>query len=482
MDYTPLNRHEKYLNAIMNGDNDNLPKPENREEAYLYNIAMNSGGGGEDYSVKYTEQSLTTEQQAQARENIGAAASDDIPTDAVKYTAQTLTDAQKTQARTNIGAGTSSFSGNYSDLTNPPPLLKGNGTGGNTIGGTGGTAMNSAKNLNSYAYGYLAGAYANYAFAFGDRAFAGNSNRNTGKHAVAIGNNVSAEKDYEIAFGKFNQSNADTAFSIGDGTSNSDKHNLMELKTDGTLLLNGNAVKTEGGDDNKLRLGQIWGMMFASNNSVKHVPKYGFSDLFESSPTIYTITFQANYSSIDYDLKVYQFGDFVGFISSSTVTVQPILGRKVDYPTTGKWIKVENCYHMFTNCTLIQNFDLSMFDTSEVENMNNMFAGCAYASFKSLDLSMIDTSKVKDMTRMFYGCTSLTSLDLSSFDMSNVVAYTNMFGGSGYWAGITTLKTPKINPHDDIPLPRTLYSQDGTAYTNLPVTTGTSIELRQSWT
>ena len=45
----------------------------------------------------------------------------------VKYSAaQSLTDAQKTQARTNIGAGTSSFSGNYNDLTNKPTI--GNGT------------------------------------------------------------------------------------------------------------------------------------------------------------------------------------------------------------------------------------------------------------------------------------------------------------------------------------------------------------------
>lgn len=40
----------------------------------------------------------------------------------VKYTTQTLTDAQKTQARTNIGAGTSSFSGNYNDLSNKPTI------------------------------------------------------------------------------------------------------------------------------------------------------------------------------------------------------------------------------------------------------------------------------------------------------------------------------------------------------------------------
>lgn len=45
-----------------------------------------------------------------------------IPTDYVKYTAQTLTDAQKSQARSNIGAGTSSFSGNYNDLSNTPTI------------------------------------------------------------------------------------------------------------------------------------------------------------------------------------------------------------------------------------------------------------------------------------------------------------------------------------------------------------------------
>lgn len=43
-------------------------------------------------------------------------------TDVVKYTAQSLTDAQKAQARQNIGAGTSNFSGNYNDLANKPAI------------------------------------------------------------------------------------------------------------------------------------------------------------------------------------------------------------------------------------------------------------------------------------------------------------------------------------------------------------------------
>ena len=41
---------------------------------------------------------------------------------AVQYVAQTLTDEQKAQARKNIGAGTSSFSGSYNDLTSKPTI------------------------------------------------------------------------------------------------------------------------------------------------------------------------------------------------------------------------------------------------------------------------------------------------------------------------------------------------------------------------
>lgn len=48
--------------------------------------------------------------------------SGDVTTNAVKITAQSLSDAQKAQARTNIGAGTSSFSGDYGDLSNKPTI------------------------------------------------------------------------------------------------------------------------------------------------------------------------------------------------------------------------------------------------------------------------------------------------------------------------------------------------------------------------
>ncbi len=76
-------------------------------------------------------QTLTDDEKAQARENIGAGTSSfsgnyadlsDKP-NVVLYDSQTLTEAQKAQVRANIGAGASSFSGNYSDLQNTPTKL-----------------------------------------------------------------------------------------------------------------------------------------------------------------------------------------------------------------------------------------------------------------------------------------------------------------------------------------------------------------------
>ena len=157
-------------------------------------------GGGDSSAVTYTEQTLTTAQRAQARENIGAASSTDVM--------------QSDWAQYN--------SSEKDFIKNKPSLYPGHGMGGNIEGGTGGTSMNYTLWSNSVAYGYGANATANYTLAFGQV--------------------VSAGHDYEIAFGKYNVSSADTAFSIGDGAPNGDNHNLMELKTDGRLLLNGNPV------------------------------------------------------------------------------------------------------------------------------------------------------------------------------------------------------------------------------------------------
>lgn len=54
----------------------------------------------DDEAVHFTPQTLTPEQQVQARENIGAVAFDEV----IHFTPQTLTEEQQAQARENIGA------------------------------------------------------------------------------------------------------------------------------------------------------------------------------------------------------------------------------------------------------------------------------------------------------------------------------------------------------------------------------------------
>lgn len=91
---------------------------------------------------------------------------------------------------------------------------------------------------------------------------------------------------------------------------------------------------------------------------------------------------------------------------------------------------------MFANCSSLSSIDLSGLNTSKVTDMEGMFTGCS--SLSSINLSNFDTSKVADMSTMFYNCTGLTSLELSSLNTSNV---TNMMG---LFDGCSNLKTVNL--------------------------------------
>ena len=176
-----------YLGVVKSTNGDNVVATPKFDMATVGYVEKNAGGGA-DGAVLYTEQTLTTDQQSQARKNIGAGTSNfdgsynslsnrptignatltiqkegtsigtftanastdkainvvesdpTVPshvksitstnistwnngaTNNVKYTEQTLTDTQKAQARTNIGAGTSNFDGKYGSLSGTPTL------------------------------------------------------------------------------------------------------------------------------------------------------------------------------------------------------------------------------------------------------------------------------------------------------------------------------------------------------------------------
>ena len=87
-----------------------------------------------------------------------------------------------------------------------------------------------------------------------------------------------------------------------------------------------------------------------------------------------------------------------------------------------------NSTAMFYGLTVLEDIDLSKFDTSKVTNMSNMFVNDY--SLTTLDISHFDTSKVTNMGAMFSGVKSITSLNLSNLDTSNVTDMSLMFAES----------------------------------------------------
>ena len=111
--------------------------------------------------------------------------------------------------------------------------------------------------------------------------------------------------------------------------------------------------------------------------------------------------------------------------------------------------EVENMSDMFFGCSNIKNLDVSNFDTSNVKNFDGIFRVCGltnlnlsgfnttnaenmdwmFGGFKgtSLDVSFLDTSNVTSMSDMFSDCENLTNLDVSNFDTSKVTRMNMMF-------------------------------------------------------
>lgn len=88
---------------------------------------------------------------------------------------------------------------------------------------------------------------------------------------------------------------------------------------------------------------------------------------------------------------------------------------------------VTDVNQMFSGCRTLESINLTGWDTKNVEDMSSMFQECR--SLKSIDLSSFDTGNVFGMSWMFAGCENLTELDLSNFNTSNVKYFASMFSG-----------------------------------------------------
>ncbi|MBR4580867.1 MAG: BspA family leucine-rich repeat surface protein [Lachnospiraceae bacterium] len=101
-----------------------------------------------------------------------------------------------------------------------------------------------------------------------------------------------------------------------------------------------------------------------------------------------------------------------------------------------------NFSYMFDGCTSLQSIDfgnvggdgeLHTKTTGHNTDFNNTFNNCkALTEIKGIE--KFDTSNAENMTNMFYNCLALEELDLSSFDISGITndnKFANMFGTEG---------------------------------------------------
>lgn len=115
----------------------------------------------------------------------------------------------------------------------------------------------------------------------------------------------------------------------------------------------------------------------------------------------------------------------------------------------------EDCASLFSgegdhNYKLLRNVFFYEVDTSQVEDMIQMFYKCSRLG--ELDLTAFNTGRVMDMSYMFYDCDYLNHLDLSTFDTRNAYM-TDMFSGCSNLSTIKVSQAFQVNQTPaDIPL------------------------------
>ncbi len=158
-----------------------------------------------------------------------------------------------------------------------------------------------------------------------------------------------------------------------------------------------------------------------------------------SSTYMTTAVTPANLTSIKFVSSVPSGYTKIGTLSTglpvykgTTATDIAFVGKKIYAP-----VNSSKLFYQLSNLTTL---DMSIFDTSNVTNMNYMFYNCS--ALTSLDVRGFNTSKVTDMSNMFYSCKSLTSLNISNFNTSKV---TNMFFMFFQCSGLTNLDVSSFN-------------------------------------
>ena len=132
--------------------------------------------------------------------------------------------------------------------------------------------------------------------------------------------------------------------------------------------------------------------------------------------SVFSVTFSPSFSSVR-PTTTYSWFDRFGQLESIT---------GLEYLNTSE---VEDMSNMFAGCSNLKSIDLSHFTTSKVKKMYATFWRCGVTN---LDVSTFDTSNVTDMGFMFCLCGNLEDIDLSNFNTSKVTNMENMLSSCGF--------------------------------------------------
>lgn len=101
---------------------------------------------------------------------------------------------------------------------------------------------------------------------------------------------------------------------------------------------------------------------------------------------------------------------------------------------------VTSMSNVFRSCQEMTSLNITGWNTPNVTNMSGIFSDCR--KLESINISSFNTSKVTDMRNMFYNAYALKSINVSNFNTSNVLYMNSMFS---HCYAITTLDLSKFN-------------------------------------
>lgn len=173
---------------------------------------------------------------------------------------------------------------------------------------------------------------------------------------------------------------------------------------------------TTGGGGSDCNVSTCWDSLGYTTDDISgldvHIAKaQEIKDTWDASQTTYEYPIDMTlFPNVD----VSNLTQFKPIDTSITISIPYIFFPKLSFTN------LTDCAYMIQNWKYIYSLDTTLWDTSNVTNMEQMFYNC----LKLTEIKGIenwDTSNVTDITYMFYNCKNLKSLDLSKWNTSGLV-------------------------------------------------------------